>query len=119
MQSEDLRMVNKGKLRNGNHSGDPHKAPRCGAHSRRTGLPCRAPAVRGKQRCRLHGGKSTGPKTPEGIERVSKSQWKTGRHSRKRIESNRKNKRQEKELRAMMQWAFREGRKMYKKPPKV
>jgi hypothetical protein len=31
--------------------------PRCGARSKRNhGNPCRSPAVRGKQRCRMHGG---------------------------------------------------------------
>lgn len=34
--------------------------PLCGAHSRRTGKPCRQPAM-ANGRCRLHGGKSTGP----------------------------------------------------------
>jgi glucans biosynthesis protein len=29
--------------------------PRCGAKTR-SGTPCRAPAVRGKKRCRMHGG---------------------------------------------------------------
>jgi len=33
--------------------------PRCGAHSRRTGKPCRQPAM-ANGRCRMHGGKSTG-----------------------------------------------------------
>ncbi|NDH69080.1 MAG: hypothetical protein EBY22_14500 [Gammaproteobacteria bacterium] len=34
-----------------------NKAPRCGAKTKRNnGKPCRAPAVRGKQRCRIHGG---------------------------------------------------------------
>ena len=32
-----------------------HLAPRCGAKTR-GGEPCRAPAVSGKKRCRLHGG---------------------------------------------------------------
>ncbi|WP_119459169.1 HGGxSTG domain-containing protein [Rhodospirillaceae bacterium SYSU D60014] len=32
-----------------------HASPRCGARTR-GGLPCRAPAVRGKRRCRMHGG---------------------------------------------------------------
>lgn len=41
-------------------TGNPQNAPRCGAHSRRTGEPCRAPAIRGKQRCRMHGGKGSG-----------------------------------------------------------
>lgn len=32
-------------------------APRCGARTKRyMGRPCRSPAVRGKSRCRIHGG---------------------------------------------------------------
>lgn len=32
-------------------------APRCGAKTKRNdGAPCRSPAVRGKNRCRIHGG---------------------------------------------------------------
>ena len=34
---------------------------RCGAYSRRTGKPCRQPAM-ANGRCRMHGGKSTGVK---------------------------------------------------------
>lgn len=33
--------------------------PRCGAHSRTTGLPCRNPSM-ANGRCRMHGGKSPG-----------------------------------------------------------
>lgn len=33
--------------------------PRCGAHCRTTGWPCRNPAM-ANGRCRMHGGKSTG-----------------------------------------------------------
>lgn len=32
-----------------------HEAPRCGAKTRK-GTPCAAPAVRGRKRCRMHGG---------------------------------------------------------------
>ncbi len=32
-------------------------------------------------RCRLHGGLSTGPKTPEGIERIRRAATKHGRSS--------------------------------------
>jgi len=32
-----------------------HRAPRCGARTRR-GSACRAPAVAGRRRCRMHGG---------------------------------------------------------------
>ena len=34
-------------------------APRCGAKAR-SGAPCRSPAIAGKARCRMHGGKGTG-----------------------------------------------------------
>ncbi len=47
--------------------------PRCGAHSRRSGLPCTNRVVLGKMRCRLHGGCSTGPKTAEGKAHISQS----------------------------------------------
>jgi len=39
-----------------------HAAPRCRAKSKRTGKPCRAPAVRGYRVCRMHGARSGGPK---------------------------------------------------------
>lgn len=38
--------------------------PRCGAHARTTGKPCRCPAM-ANGRCKLHGGKSPG--APTGI----------------------------------------------------
>ena len=46
---------------------------RCGARTRK-GTPCQAAAsIPGKGRCRNHGGCSTGPRTPEGIERIRES----------------------------------------------
>ncbi len=48
---------------------DLHLALRCGARTR-AGCPCRAPAIHGKLRCRMHGGRSTGPRTPEGMARL-------------------------------------------------
>ena len=56
-------------------------APRCGARSKRTGKPCRAAAMP-NGRCKLHGGKSTGPRTPEGLERSRRANWKHGYYSR-------------------------------------
>ena len=50
-------------------------APRCGARSKRTGKPCRAAAMP-NGRCKVHGGKSTGPRTPEGLERNRRANWK-------------------------------------------
>jgi hypothetical protein len=70
----------RGMLRNANPSGDFSKAPRCGAKNRR-GTPCQCPAM-ANGRCRLHGGLSTGPKTPEGIERIRRAVTKHGMYSR-------------------------------------
>ena len=36
-------------------------APRCGAKSKRTGLPCRSPAVKGHRVCRMHGARGGAP----------------------------------------------------------
>ena len=52
-------------------------APRCGARSKRTGKPCLAAAMP-NGRCKVHGGKSTGPRTPEGLERSRRANWKHG-----------------------------------------
>jgi hypothetical protein len=37
-------------------------APRCRATSKRSGMPCRAPAVRGHRVCRFHGAGGGAPK---------------------------------------------------------
>jgi hypothetical protein len=65
-----------------NRRGNPNLAlaPRCGAHTR-SGCPCRAPSIRGKLRCRMHGGRSTGPRTPEGLARVRAARTIHGRYS--------------------------------------
>ncbi len=54
-------------------------AQRCGARTR-AGCPCRAPAIRSKLRCRMHGGRSTGPRTPEGIARIRAARTIHGRY---------------------------------------
>lgn len=51
------------------------KRVRCGARTRK-GTPCRAKSEPGKRRCRFHGGKSTGPTTPEGKARIAEAQLK-------------------------------------------
>src|SRR5262249_13067563 len=56
-------------------------APRCGARSKRTGKPCQGAAMP-NGRCKLHDGKSTGPRTPEGLERSRRANWKHGHFSR-------------------------------------
>ena len=59
----------------GNPMHKAHEAPRCTAHSKRTGEPCHAPAVTGWRVCRLHG---AGGGHPSGKEHPS---WKHGMRS--------------------------------------
>ena len=73
-------MSRKGWLKNGNPSGDFTKAPRCGAKNRR-GLACQQPAMT-NGRCRLHGGKSTGARTPEGRQRIAQANLKHGYYAK-------------------------------------
>ena len=56
------------------------QAPRCGAHARRTGLPCQQAAMP-NGRCRMHGGSATGPRTAEGLARCTAAQMKHGRRN--------------------------------------
>jgi hypothetical protein len=69
----------RGWLKNGNRPGDFSKAPRCGAKTRR-GVPCKCPAMK-NGRCKLHGGRSTGPKTAEGRERICRAATRHGYYS--------------------------------------
>jgi hypothetical protein len=52
---------------------------RCDARTR-SGALCRKYPIKGKRRCRLHGGLSTGPKTAEGRARIAAAQVKHGRY---------------------------------------
>ena len=90
----------RGWLKHGNPSGDLLKAPRCGARTRRQ-TPCLGPAMR-NGRCRLHGGKSTGPRTPEGLERSRRARWKHGAYSREVRTLLAENRRRWRELMALL-----------------
>jgi hypothetical protein len=72
---------------------DWDKAPRCGAKTR-SGEPCKNAAMKnphsGKQlRCRMHGGCSSGAKTPEGKAKARQSNLKHGRRSQAYIDDRR------------------------------
>jgi len=69
----------RGKLRNGNPSGDYLAAPRCGACTR-AGTSCRQPAM-ANGRCRFHGGTSTGPRTAAGLRRARTARLTHGGYS--------------------------------------
>jgi hypothetical protein len=53
----------------------------CNAQSKRTKLQCRAPAIKGKTKCRFHGGRSTGAKTAEGRARIAAAHTVHGREN--------------------------------------
>ena len=55
---------------------------RCQAKSKRTKLQCAAPALKGKQVCKTHGGRSTGPKTEAGRQRCVQAKTIHGRETR-------------------------------------
>ena len=54
---------------------------RCQARSKRTQNQCCAPAMLGKNVCRFHGGKSTGPKTQAGIAKCGQTRLVHGRET--------------------------------------
>ena len=54
----------------------------CTAKSKRTQQQCKAPAMRTKRVCRIHGGKSTGAKTPDGKLKIAMAHTKHGQETR-------------------------------------
>ena len=56
----------------------------CTAKSKRTGDQCRAVATKGSKgvKCRVHGGKSTGPKTQAGRDRIAAAKTTHGTETR-------------------------------------
>ena len=55
---------------------------RCQAKSKRSDQQCKKAAMHGKQVCRTHGGRSTGPKTPEGRQRIADTHTVHGEETR-------------------------------------
>ena len=62
---------------------------RCGAKTRR-GTECQRPAHKHNKRCSLHGGRSTGARTPEGLQRISEANLRHGRFTKDRLERQRR-----------------------------
>ena len=57
------------------------RCPQCQARAKWSGEQCRRPATKGKRVCGLHGGCSTGPKTPEGRLRCAHARLTHGRET--------------------------------------
>jgi hypothetical protein len=60
-----------------------HLSPRCGARTR-SGTSCRSPAVKGRRRCRMHGGTAG-----SGARAGNQNALKHGRYSRELLEFRR------------------------------
>jgi hypothetical protein len=58
------------------------RCPRCQAKSKRSQQQCRSPAIRGKRVCKVHGGKSTGPRTQQGRNLCGAAKTLHGRETR-------------------------------------
>ena len=72
---------------------------RCEAQTRR-GTPCQSPAYKHNRRCRLHGGLATGPRTEEGLARLTESKIKHGRFTKTKREAAKRRAQVARELRA-------------------
>ncbi len=95
----------RGRLKNGNASGDYSKAARCGAKTKR-GTSCQCPAMK-NGRCRLHGGLSTGPRTAAGIEAIRRAQLKHGNYSKEAILERREGRKEVRLLRETLAYLNR------------
>ena len=83
-----LTLVNREKLiEAGRHMrfGPQWSGQRCLAKTRQ-GTSCQNPAVTDRNRCRMHGGRSTGPRTAEGKARAAAAHMKHGRRSKAHVE---------------------------------
>ena len=83
-----LTLVNRQKLLEAGMAtrlGAQWPGQRCLAKTRQ-GTPCQNPVVTDRNRCRMHGGRSTGPRTPEGKARAIAAHTKHGRRSRAHME---------------------------------
>ena len=61
---------------------------RCLAKTRR-GTKCQRAAFKHNARCRLHGGKSTGARTLEGLQRISEVNLRHGRQTKEKLAAQR------------------------------
>ncbi len=68
--------------------GEDWSGQRCGAKTR-AGSPCKRPAIMQKGRCRLHGGRSTGPRSEEGRARIVAANLKHGQRTKEKLSENR------------------------------
>ena len=75
--------LTKGNVRIGVHTrfGPNWPGKRCLAKTRR-GTACQRAAYKRNGRCALHGGRSTGPRTQRGLQRISAAQLRHGKYTK-------------------------------------
>ena len=80
----------KGKVRIGVRTrfGPNWPGKRCLAKTRR-GTACQRAAYKHNGRCALHGGRSTGPKTQRGLQRISEANLKHGQQTKDKLAAQR------------------------------
>ena len=93
-------MIAKGDVRIGLEwrFGPDWPGQRCGARTR-CGTPCQRPARKVNGKCRLHGGRSSGPKTQEGLAKIAVANTTTGLHTKAMIAKRKEDAKISKELR--------------------
>ena len=92
--------------------GPSWQGKRCGAKTR-TGQPCKKAAMKGRDRCRNHGGASTGPRTEEGRARIAAAQTTHGRLTKEKRAAAKRNAEVGRQIRAELTeieaWALGRG----------
>ena len=81
---------------------------RCGAKTA-SGEPCKKASMKGRSRCRNHGGKSTGPRTEEGRARIAAAQTTHGRLTKEKRAEARQRAQVGREIRAELRDIEREA----------
>ena len=70
------------------HFGPSWPGIRCLTKTRR-GTECQRATHKHNGRCALHGGSSTGARTPKGLQRISRANLKLGRRTKEKLAANR------------------------------
>ena len=92
MKNNEEKSYTNSNLPHGTISGRPdfRLMPKCQAKAKSTGQRCKNVAIKGKRCCYLHGGRSTGAKTPEGKRRSKYARLQHGNYSAQVKQNRRK-----------------------------
>ena len=80
---------------------------RCGARTRR-GTACLKPALKGKTRCQLHGGRASGARTIAGRQRLSDAQLLHGKYTKTKLAKAKHRAKIGRRVRGQLKWLERQ-----------